>query len=241
MPTTPGCQPSPATTIAPWAACGSAAASAAEQDAGLGVLAVAVEQVELARDLAGAAVVLGEQQLQRGVGALHAPGGVDARAEPEAERVLGELGRLHAGDLHQRAQAGLRGARERDQPLADDAAVLAAQRDEVADGGERGEVEVLLGCARDRRPCAECSASLSLSATPAAHSSGQARRRERRVDERRSRAAASPGRWWSVTTTSRPAARAAATCSTAVMPQSTVTSRSTPRAASRSTATVDRP
>ena len=39
----------------------------------------AVEQVELARDLAGALLVLGEQQLERRVGTAHASRGVDAR------------------------------------------------------------------------------------------------------------------------------------------------------------------
>ena len=76
-----------------------------EQDARLGLLAVAVQEVELAGHLAGARGVVGEEQLERGVGSLHAPGGVDARAEPEPERVLGELARRHAADLHQRAQA----------------------------------------------------------------------------------------------------------------------------------------
>ena len=73
-----------------------------EQDARLGLLAVAVEQVELTRHLGGATAVLGQQQLERGVGAAHAPGGVDARPEPEAERLLGELRRLDRRDGHQR-------------------------------------------------------------------------------------------------------------------------------------------
>src|SRR3954447_10435765 len=56
-----------------------------EQDASLGVLALAVEQVELVGDVGGATFVLGEDQLESGVGALEAGGGVDARGEPEAE------------------------------------------------------------------------------------------------------------------------------------------------------------
>ena len=114
-----------------------------EQDAGLRLLAVAVQEVELARHLAGAGVVVREQQLESGVGALHAAGGVDARPEPEAERVLGQLRGRHATDLHQRAQAGPAGAPERHEPLAHDAPVLAAQRHQVADRGERREVDVL--------------------------------------------------------------------------------------------------
>ena len=49
MPTTPGCQPSPATTIAAWLRLRRAGGLGGEQDARLGLLAVAVEQVELAR------------------------------------------------------------------------------------------------------------------------------------------------------------------------------------------------
>ena len=49
----------------------------------------------------------------------------------------------HAADLHQRAQAGLPRPAELHEALAHDAAVLAAQRHEVADRGERGEVDVL--------------------------------------------------------------------------------------------------
>ena len=90
----PGATPPPPPRSRPGSACGSAGGLGGEQDARLGLLAVAVEQVELAGDLLGAGAVLGEQQLERGVGAAHAAGGVDARAEPEAERVLGELGRL---------------------------------------------------------------------------------------------------------------------------------------------------
>ncbi len=43
----------------------------------------------------------------------------------------------------------------------------------------------------------------------------------------------SAGRWWSVTTTSSPSEAACATSSTAVMPQSTVSTRSNPSSASR--------
>src|SRR4051795_10619885 len=56
------------------------------EDPHLGLAAVAIEQVELARDLAGARMVRREKKLERGVGALHATGGVDARAQPETKR-----------------------------------------------------------------------------------------------------------------------------------------------------------
>ena len=88
IPTTPGCQPSPATTMAPWCGLRRTGGLGGEQDARLGLLAVAVEEVQLAGDLPRARGIVGEQQLERGVRSLHAPGRVDARAEPEAERVL---------------------------------------------------------------------------------------------------------------------------------------------------------
>ena len=119
-----------------------------ERDARLGLTAVAVEQIEFARHLLCALLVLGDQQLQRGVGPAHAPGGVDTRAQPEAEMLLGELGGLDGGQRHQRSQAGLARACHGDESLAHDAPVLVAQRHEVADGGQRGEVEILVRALR---------------------------------------------------------------------------------------------
>ena len=146
IPTTPGCQPSPATTIARPARLRRAGGVGGEQDAGLGLPAVAVQQIQLACHLLGARAVLGQQQLERGVGAAHPAGGVEAWAEPEAERVLR---RRSAGSSAATAisarRPGLRVRPSATQALAHDAAVLAPQRHEVADGGERGEVEVLLG------------------------------------------------------------------------------------------------
>ena len=53
--------------------------------------------------------------------------------------------RIYSGYFHQRAQAGLAGARERAQPFAHEATVLVDQRDDVGDRGERHQVEVLVG------------------------------------------------------------------------------------------------
>ena len=202
IPTTPGCQPSPATTIAPWLACGAQAASAANRMRVSACWRSRVEQVELARDLGGAVAVLGQQQLERGVGAAHAAGRVDARAEPEAERRA-----RSARPARRRPRAisarrpGLSRARQRDQALADDAAVLAAQRHEVADGGERGQVEVLLGGRRGSQRLAELehhAGGAQLGAAVAARAPGCTTTQS---------GSSSPGRWWSVTTTSSPAAR----------------------------------
>src|SRR3954470_23542203 len=98
-----------------------------EQDARLGVLTLAVEQVELVGDVGGATFVLGEDQLEGGVGALEAAGGVDARGEPEAEGVLGHGTWLDAGDLHERPESRLRRAGESGEAIADETSVLALQ------------------------------------------------------------------------------------------------------------------
>ena len=66
---------------------------------------------------------------------------------------------------------GLARRGQRAQALAHEAAVLAAQRHDVGDRGERDEVEVLVGGAGSA-PGAASSACASLYATPAAHRSG---------------------------------------------------------------------
>ena len=85
MPMTPGCHPSPASTNAGSWPCSRERRLGGEGDAHLGVLALAVQQVQLAGDLTRARVVLGQQELERRVRAPHPPGGVDPRAEPEPE------------------------------------------------------------------------------------------------------------------------------------------------------------
>ena len=67
----------------------------------------ALTRVELGGDRARALAVLGQQQLEPGVGAVQPPGGVDPRREPEADRAGVERARVDAGDGHQRAQPGL--------------------------------------------------------------------------------------------------------------------------------------
>ena len=56
-----------------------------EQDPLLGEAPLGVGGVELARDRVRAVSVLGEHQLDAGVGAVQAPGGVDPRRQPEAD------------------------------------------------------------------------------------------------------------------------------------------------------------
>ena len=100
------------------------------------------------RDLRRAQRVLGEEQLEPGVGAVQAPGRVQPRREREAERALVDAARVDARDRHQRAQPRLARRRQRAQATAHERAVLADQRDHVGDRRERDEVEVVLELAR---------------------------------------------------------------------------------------------
>ena len=121
-------------------------------------------------------------------------------------------------------------ARERPQPRGGQRAVLVDERDDVGDRRQRDEVErtgdrrVVVAEERRGRAC---------STTPVPQSSGNGYA-DGRVATIGQSGSASPGRWWSVTMTSSPSSRAAATSSTAVMPQSTVSTRPTPSAARRS-------
>ncbi len=139
---------------------------------------------------------------------------------------------------HERAQALAARRAHRTQAGAHQPAVLPAQRDAVGDRGERDELEVLrpLGVVVAQRPGEH----VRRRPPRTARGTGSRRRAGCTSGASGSRPSAR-GLWWSVTTTSMPAARAGATSSTAVMPQSTVTSSRVPRAARRSTVAADRP
>ena len=235
IPTTPGCQPSPATTMT--GADAQLVGEPAEGGLGLvgdlplGLAALVVGGVELGGDRRGASGVVGEHQLDPGVGAVEAPGGVQPRAEAEGDVALVDPLGLDPGGFHQRPQAGAGRAPDLVEPAADQEAVLADERDEVGDGGERDEVEVA-----DRR--------LRPAGPPTLQRLGELRG-DRRAAQRLERVAAdlagwtigqsgssSPGWWWSVTTTAIPAASMAATSATEAIPQSTVTTRPLPRSSS---------
>src|SRR5439155_7448448 len=66
--------------------------------------ALAVGPVELFGDLRGAGALLGEDQLQARVGAMHAAGRVQARRKREGDRSLAEHARLDSRDGHQGTQ-----------------------------------------------------------------------------------------------------------------------------------------
>src|SRR5207249_9343708 len=77
--------------------------------------ALAVGSVELIGDLRGARALLGEDQLQARVGAVHAAGRVQAWSQRECDRSLVEHAGIDARDGHQSAQAGLACPCERSQ------------------------------------------------------------------------------------------------------------------------------
>ena len=116
-----------------------------EADPGLDVATLGVDPVQLGGDRLRAVPVLSEQQLEPGVGAVKPPGGVQARAEPEADRRLVQARGIDARDVHQRPQPDLARAGERPQPLAHEPAVLALQRHDVRHGRERDQVQILVG------------------------------------------------------------------------------------------------
>ena len=113
----PGCQPSAASTSARPSGCSATSASASKRIRVSTSRRSALTRSSSCGDGLGALAVLGQQQLEPGVGAVQAPGGVQPRAEPEADRGLVEPARVHARDVHQRAQPDLARARQRPQAL----------------------------------------------------------------------------------------------------------------------------
>jgi hypothetical protein len=197
--------------------------------------ALAVECVELLRDVHRASRVVGDQAFdaQRHVG--QAAGGVEARADHEAE-VEGAApapGRVRRRE--QGAQAGRqRPWRDALQALADEDAVVAVEFDDVGDGAERDQVEQRgeLGFAAAAEPAA-----LAQFGAQREHDvehdadAGEALAREAQpgwlgFTMQSASGSSSPGRWWSVISVAMPSSRARATPSTLAMPLSTVTMRS---------------
>ena len=174
IPTTPGCQPSPARTIARLAGllrAGRLGPTRMRSRA----LALGVEPVEPRASSRGRAAVLGQQQLERRIAPPHPTGRVDPRPsrKPSAP---GRAPPLDGRDRHQRAQPRLlrcaRGA-------SGHRARCAGSRRAAARGrhrGERHEVEVVRARGRARRRVERLARA-------------SARRRLRRAPGRRSRRA----------------------------------------------------
>ena len=110
IPTTPGCQPSPARTSARRLAqlVGQLAPRrlGGGVDLALGRPPLGVGPAQLGRDLLGPRLVLGQQQLDPGVGPVQPPGRVDPRRQPEREIALVQPRRLAFRGRHQRPQPG---------------------------------------------------------------------------------------------------------------------------------------
>ena len=111
-------------------------------DRPLGLAPLVVGGVELSGDRRRPGRILGQHQLDAGVGTVEAPGGVQPRSEPEGDVALVDPFRLHPRDRHQGQQAGTGCAANLREPAPDEEPVLAGQRDEVGDRRERDEVEV---------------------------------------------------------------------------------------------------
>ena len=151
IPITPACQPGAASTYALRSPISQASASASQ------VIRCSVLRRSLLTASSSCAIssarwrVLGEQQLEAGVGAPHAARGVDPRRQPEGEAGGVKRARIRARDPHQSPQARAFGAGHLHQPVAHEPAVLAAQRHQVGHGGERDELEVAASGRRTER------------------------------------------------------------------------------------------
>ena len=88
------------------------------------------------------AAIAGEKQLDHVVRNVHAAGGVDARRNAEADLGRGRRAvQRDLGQLHQRAQAGLDGVRQRRKTQRRDRPVFADQRHRVRDGGDGDQLQ----------------------------------------------------------------------------------------------------
>ena len=139
-PTTPGCQPSDAVTItAPLSSRPSAASASASACASAACsidAALAVEAVEFGGDPRGLRDIALQQQPHAEIGAADAAAGIDARPEHEAE-MPGLRRAVEPRHVHQRGEADMVAAAQRDQSLGDEGAVEPGQRHDVGDGAER--------------------------------------------------------------------------------------------------------
>ena len=101
---------------------------------------LAVEAVELGGDAPGLDRIVGAQQQRAEIGAADAAAGVDARTEQEAQ--VKRLGRTRQPrHVHQRGQADVVAAAQRQQSLGDERAVETLERHHIGDRAERHDVE----------------------------------------------------------------------------------------------------
>ncbi|MCX6944995.1 MAG: hypothetical protein NT173_09595 [Opitutales bacterium] len=87
----------------------------------------------------------------RSISRRQAAGGVDPRAQAEGDvDGMDAVGRLDAGDAHQRPQAGAAGLLQDAQAVAGEDAVLAEQRHEVGHRAQGHQVQVVAELERQR-------------------------------------------------------------------------------------------
>ena len=106
-------------------------------------LAFAVVGVEFLGEVEGEAAAVGVEGFEGVFGHVHAAGGIDARADAEAD-VHGGGVAIHAGDFLEGFEAGVEGEREAFEAVADEKAVFRDHRDDIGDGGDGDEVEEFL-------------------------------------------------------------------------------------------------
>ncbi len=152
IPTTPGCQPSPATTSAGASRRSSgssrSAASAAVSTSRSVARRSPLARLELGGDLRRPRRVLGEEELDPGVGAVEAPRRVDPRRQPEREVTLVELRRLARGRLEQGPDPGPPRPSDLLQAPPHDRPVLPDQRHDVGHRRQRDEIEIARSSSR---------------------------------------------------------------------------------------------
>ena len=86
--------------------------------------------------------ILGDQQLERGVGMTEPAGGIQPRREPEADGGGVDGCRIDSSDLHQLAQPRLLSARQRPQAGDRQASILVDEGNDVCDRGDGNKIQM---------------------------------------------------------------------------------------------------
>ncbi len=140
MPTTPGCQPSPAAQTSGAVAARRRLRLGGHPHGRLDLAPLGVQRMEPRRERRGLVDVGGREQPRAEVGCADPPAGIDPRPDDEAEAIearrAGQARRLGERDETRAAAAG-----HHRQALAHQRAVEPDQRRDVGDGRERHEIE----------------------------------------------------------------------------------------------------
>ena len=201
-----------------------------EPDPALDLAALVVDAIELLRDLRRARRILGQDQLERGVGAVQPPRGVQPRGQSERDRAL-----VHPRRVDRARPPSARAAPAWPSPPARAARAARARGSRRAAARRRrssrappGRGRAPAGARAQKRP-------RQLVATAVAHSSGTRIPAHRRVHDRRVRQRARPRARVMVADDHLHAQlpRQPRPPRTAAIPQSAVISSLVPRAASR--------